>query len=60
MSEKAKRNEGFVASLRLTNLFDLDKKTKETNEELYHDANFTDIDKLTDPVDETALPDKKQ
>lgn len=61
-AEKPKYDSGFVNSLRLTNLFDLGKKTKDTNEEIYHNANFTDIDKLKEPEneDESFLPDKKQ
>lgn len=58
--EKPQNDSGFVDSLRLTNLFDLGKKTKDTNEEIYHDANFTNIDKLTEPDDEPFLPNKKQ
>lgn len=59
-AEKTKNDSGFVNSLRLTDLFHLGKKTKDSNEEMYHDANFTDIDKLTEPDDEPFLPDKKQ
>lgn len=47
-SERNKNSEDLITFLKLTNLFHRNK-TKETNEEIYHNANFPDPDKLIDP-----------
>ncbi|MFX4260998.1 hypothetical protein ACOBQJ_02230 [Pelotomaculum propionicicum] len=59
-SEKDKNDEGLIASLALTDLFQSGKKTKDINEEIYHDANFPDPGQLMEPDDGAALTPKTQ
>lgn len=48
-SRKNEDIQGLIAFLALTDLFQSGKKTKDTNEEIYHDANFPDPVQLKMP-----------